>query len=82
MTKTAELQAKVAKLSTNQRALVVAALNSGLAQQDGKIPQRLRIDPITFELYNLESVTVFYDIGRISAIRPLLVALKASKEVA
>ena len=71
------LKTKLGKLSRNKREVFIAALNAGLAKQDGKIPRRLRIDPITLELYRMEPVTGLYDVGAISKIiQPVLTALK------
>ena len=78
MSKT-ELQARVAKLSANDQALLIAYLNASLATWDSKIPRKIRIDRDTLELYSV--CPVLEESGGIAKmVRPILAALKAAKK--
>ncbi len=72
------LRATISKLSAYQRTLAVAYINACLATQDGKIPNKLRVDHDTFELYALCPPPEGSE-GVAEVLRPILSALKAAK---
>jgi hypothetical protein len=72
------LKTKISKMDANDRALLVAGINASLATWDGHIPNNLRIDHNTYQLYAICPVREESS-GIARMLRPILAALKAAK---
>jgi hypothetical protein len=67
------------KINANTRALLIAYINAVLADLDGKLPRRVRLDHHTLELYQIVPLTTLNDFSLIKimdVLKPMLKGLK------
>ena len=66
-------------IDANSRALLIAYINAVLADLDGKLPRRVRLDHNTLELYQIVPLTTLNDFSLIKILdvmKPMLRELR------